>query len=449
MRIRVFFFLLLFSYCLILFRSPSSYAWDNHATLTYFSLLQKYSLKAPLLPAESLERFLIKEKNSLVNWLEQEEDWLQKNLKNYPPVPEIIKFKAKNKAHASDGEQLIKDFLYAIRINPHMPLPLYSYVTLDRPRNPGRTTIPLSKVSLLTFDIPNLPFEELKEGEVVSALEVVSSASDEPDYGMDIGLFSNNDQNDFNKLYAFGDNPFGSSDNPYASQAPFHLGYFHEKNHKLQTLPLVQRNFSEYRIHLFSGLAKLAAELGHPYWAFRFAGWALHYLQDLNQPYHASLFPGASAKDIDEFVPLFKKTTNQHVIVENYQYNIFVNLISEGNFQHPLILALQNVLQNGGGENDSPYRKYPIESWARLLVSSESSASAKELYNILREAFPSKYIDDPNYTFSFGPSEFDTYTYLQQNNESIKQRLDEFFISRFKQLGDLNREFLEQLSIKY
>ncbi|WP_214279288.1 hypothetical protein, partial [Escherichia coli] len=33
---------------------------------------------------------------------------------------------------------------------------------------------------------------------------------------------------------------------------------------------------------------------GHAYWGWRFAGMALHHVEDLTQPYHASAAPGAS-----------------------------------------------------------------------------------------------------------------------------------------------------------
>ena len=46
-------------------------------------------------------------------------------------------------------------------------------------------------------------------GEPVSIAEVIASASDEPDFGMDIGLFADNGT-DFGQRYGFGINPLGT-----------------------------------------------------------------------------------------------------------------------------------------------------------------------------------------------------------------------------------------------
>lgn len=55
---------------------------------------------------------------------------------------------------------------------------------------------------------------------------MIASANDEPDFGMDIGLFADNGT-DFGQRYGFGQQPFGNPNLDYGSQAPFHMGFYH------------------------------------------------------------------------------------------------------------------------------------------------------------------------------------------------------------------------------
>jgi hypothetical protein len=87
----------------------------------------------------------------------------------------------------------------------------------------------------------------------------------------------------------------------------------------------------EYRIHLWDSLAALALRTGHPYWGWRFAGWAMHYLQDLTQPYHARVLPGVGVAGMLWINTLdlagihrpkadaIALVTNRHLALENYQ----------------------------------------------------------------------------------------------------------------------------------
>lgn len=58
--------------------------------------------------------------------------------------------------------------------------------------------------------------------------------------------------------------------------------------------PFIQRTYPLMRIQQYTSLASLAFRTGHAYWGWRFTGLALHYIQDLAQPYHADLAPGDS-----------------------------------------------------------------------------------------------------------------------------------------------------------
>src|ERR1019366_3318051 len=103
----------------------------------------------------------------------------------------------------------------------------------------------------------------LDPADTVAPLSVLATAANEPDFGTDINCWEDS-PSEWGKRYRFGTLPFGA-----------------------RTYPLL-------RVHQFFGLAELAFRTGHPYWGWRFTGNAAHYVQDLTQPYHASLLPGVS-----------------------------------------------------------------------------------------------------------------------------------------------------------
>lgn len=49
-----------------------------------------------------------------------------------------------------------------------------------------------------------------------------------------------------------------------------------------------------YRAALYAKLAEGAFMTGHLYWGFRFLAWAIHYVQDVTQPWHTVYLPGFS-----------------------------------------------------------------------------------------------------------------------------------------------------------
>lgn len=73
----------------------------------------------------------------------------------------------------------------------------------------------------------NETFISLNEGDTISADQVLISATDEPDYDLDLHLFEDNNS-EVGKIYGFGLQPFGNPAVEYSSQAPFHMGFFYE-----------------------------------------------------------------------------------------------------------------------------------------------------------------------------------------------------------------------------
>ena len=95
--------------------------------------------------------------------------------------------------------------------------------------------------------------------------------------------------------------------------------------------PAFARSYAQLRVHQYTTLAALAFRSGHDYWGWRFTGLALHYVQDLTQPYHASAAPGERlpgmvwANLLDKLgfpgrkAGLIVLQSTRHFVMENYQ----------------------------------------------------------------------------------------------------------------------------------
>jgi hypothetical protein len=153
--------------------------------------------------------------------------------------------------------------------------------------------LPPSAVTLLPGSLSPTGnhFIALTNGQLVAPIDVFTTATDEPDYGLDIGLWEDSGTR-FGRAFQFGKQPFGNPKLEFSSQAPFHMGFFHEPSVIYWAASYLSRTLPEYRVHLFSTLSQFAFRTGHPYWGYRFAGWGAHYIQDLTQPYHSTVLPG-------------------------------------------------------------------------------------------------------------------------------------------------------------
>jgi hypothetical protein len=284
---------LLVTALLTLSATSPAWAWSNHALASYraFEGLPEVAQAAPV-ATEPLEAFLAAQAQPLAQLLSTQDSWAQQHIATYPPLPAALRF---DPAVAAQGPQALrKAFLTALRISPQSRFALY--VQPDpwaAPPQAERMAHDLvSALPARDKDGGGHHFVALRAGDMVAPLAVLASASDEPDYGMDLNLWEDS-PSDWGPGYGFGKIPFGNPNLDFATQAPFHMGYHHES----PVIYMRRRAFSSAPIRCCactSGarLSELAFRSGHPYWGWRFAGLALHYVQDLTQPYHASLAPG-------------------------------------------------------------------------------------------------------------------------------------------------------------
>ena len=174
----------------------------------------------------------------------------------------------------------LNDFPKALKLNPLFGIHYVRVISLD-------------EVSTETVHDPSRKgppggmYVPAVEGESITGREILITFSDEPDWGMDQDLYPILE-------YGYGRAPFGKETGP-SSQAPFHMAFLHENFILKRIVPDLRRSFMEERIRVFFALAWAAFSHRVEYWGWRFAAWAMHYLQDLTQPYHATPFPAPVA----------------------------------------------------------------------------------------------------------------------------------------------------------
>lgn len=260
---------------LFFFVSVNVFGWENHALPTAVAIAQMQEFSGmELVRAEALEDFLKSEQVELSKVLAQEELWAIEHVPNYPPRPSNLAFPEAT-------------FLQAIRVNQNIKLPLYIQELPGAKKNPNNSYWLPRDVSLLPNFLTKTgqSFVKVKQGQFISPEDVFISGTDEPDYGLDIGLWGKD---------GFGEQPFGNPKLEFSTQAPFHMGFYHEPRITYWAAGYLANTLPEYRIHLYYTLSRFAFATGHDYWGWRFAGWGAHYIQDLTQPYHSTPFPGGS-----------------------------------------------------------------------------------------------------------------------------------------------------------
>jgi hypothetical protein len=419
---------------------PAS-AWNNHALGTWPALAPMAALNA-LAPvaAESLPSFLAADAPGVSAVLAQEEAWARRAVPTYPPRPDALAFRSE----AAAGDLLAR-FVAASRISPRARFALYLQLPPGAERA-GRLRLPASAVT--TFEHSESSrldtFVALLEGEPVPVVDVIASASDEPDYGLDIGLW-NDDGTTFGKGYGFGKQPFGNPAVAFSSQAPMHMGFFHEATLLYAAAPFLRRTYPEYRIHLWRSLAAEAFRSGHPYWGWRFAGWALHYVQDLTQPYHARVLPGAgtlrmmwiNALDLagahgakDRAVVL---VTNRHLALENYELHWLQQALLRKNMNDAGLTALRS-----GSEAAAPF----TDASLRQTISREAYDAADSIDATLVAALPPRYTSDPSYIVGVTEPDLDLYAVLGKANPSAQATLERAMLPLLGHFGAYSRSFI-------
>ncbi|WP_067514964.1 hypothetical protein [Endozoicomonas ascidiicola] len=377
---------------LSLILSTQAIGWENHTLVTHPMIASLPEVKeADSVKVESLDSFLLSNEQGLESFLEQQEQWMRSELWHYDPRPDDLAFVATGEARD------IRDrFARAIRINPNTRWALYLQQLPEHPRQPS--TITPAEISTLQDPawIENLRLTRLHPGEMVSPVDVVSTGSDEPDHGLDIGLFTDN-QTEYGKVYGFGVQPFGNASLEYGTQAPFHMGFYQEGELVYTFASFLKRTHTEYRIQLFKQLSEFAFAQGNDHWGWRFMGMGLHYIGDFSNPYHVAPIPGSGSlatvwvglqsmlgftQAQDEAIQL---ASNRHAALESFQSAVMTKAFKEGDHGHSTFMSLSKggtVRQFEDGDIVNVFAKSGFDQ-------------AEDTYQALAKAMPYQFVDDP------------------------------------------------------
>lgn len=440
---------LLAAAALVLAASGPARAWSNHALASYraFEHMPEVAQAAPV-AAEPLEDFLATEADAIAALLARQEAWAQAQLDSYPPLPEALRF---DPAVASAGpEALRRAFLEALRVSPESRLALYIQPDPWGPE-PAGEPMPHDEVNALPLrekDGEKHRFVRLRAGEAVAPLAVLASASDEPDYGMDLNLWSDSPSH-WGPRYGFGPIPFGNPALDFATQAPFHMGYWHESRLIYAAAGFLRRTYPRLRLHQYQGLARLAFERGHPYWGWRFAGLAMHYVQDLTQPYHASPAPGFSTLRLigiqlravlgmprakDDMVVLL---SNRHFVLERYESQM-IQASAAARRAGPLEQALHDTSRDAGAAswNDDTLRD---------VVAREAHASGRPVTAQMLASVPRGYVDDPGFDFGVHAGGIDLMAEVAQHGASSRDALEASIATLMGRFGAHSRDLMRSI----
>jgi len=421
-------------------------AWSNHALGTWPALAAMPELRAVApVKVERLETFLAAEASAVAELLRAEEQWARQNVPSYPPRPESLAFGAER----APPDDLLKRFVAAVRIHPQSRLALFVQLPPGQGAA-GRATLRESDVTLLksTESTKFNTFVAVREGDLVPVVDVIATATDEPDYGLDIGLWEDNGTA-HGRVYGFGKQPFGNPRIEFGSQAPLHIGFFHESAIAYAAAPFLRRTLPEYRIHLWGSLAALALRTGHPYWGWRFAGWAMHYLQDLTQPYHARVLPGVGLaamlwiNTIDlagihrPKADAIALVTNRHLALENYQLRWLRDAYLRNDPHDAALEAL--------GDSSRDARMTYASDAPRRLVARAASDAADATDAALVAYLAVKYTSDPDYVFGVTETGLDLYGEVAKSGPAARQSMADAVAPLLASFGANSRAYVRAI----
>lgn len=387
-------------------------AWEGHAQLTDLVLngweqankgVTKYLNRE--VKSESLHAFLAATKDKLPAKMQEIELWLVKHEEGYRPVPTNLYYDPSQSACANDIEVCFKK---ALRINLNVPLdnvvydPRRQYVNVSHAK-PITDENQIMLPQLVTHSM-QLHYTSLPWGSSIRIRDVIATASEQPDYGLDVFLYEDNPSS-FGKIYGFGRQVIGVATVPFSSQALFHMSTYRESKLILTLMPRLKEDYPEYRAYLYFSLSRFAAETGHAYWAAKFLGWGLHYIQDMTQPYHSSLSMGlpfhtslyALLKDMagyhQSLIDLKNIQANRHILLEN----LTTYLVTQPNQQLKKYYEIINASFSVADNNDYSLKCDMQRQFIRNEMNVRMEGLAPAYSALMENAIPAKYVSDPQF----------------------------------------------------
>jgi hypothetical protein len=372
-------------------------SWSNHTVVshTLLSSMPAVSNAQPV-KVETIESFLMANEDKLEAFLAHQETQMRTSLWHYAPRPEALAFKA------TGNQATIRNrFTRAIRINPNVKMPLYLQL-LPGDKRDVNAIAPKDVTVFKNFGYLNdVKLVQLAPGDMVAPVDVATSGNDEPDHGLDIGLF-NDSKTEYGLEYGFGKQPFGNPNLEYGTQAPFHMGFYHESAVLYSLGAFLKETYPEYRIQLFKQLSEFAFENGHDYWGWRFMGWGMHYIGDFSNPYHITPVPGNSTLDTllpgvlgiagfpQSQIDATQLVSNRHTVLEDFQSLVMTQALLEGNHEHQTLKALHIPAE---------IRVYQ-DSDVIGVFSEISYGKAVHINDVIDQTMPAHFVSDTSVEYS-------------------------------------------------
>jgi hypothetical protein len=421
----------------LLWPERSARAWENHTPGALRALERVPSLRdARAVRFEPFDSLLQAEQDGLTDLLAAEQTWALQNVPTWPVLPEALAFRPGDSSRLRDG------FLRALRVDPQMKIADFVQTVPGGPVVEG-PAIAWQETTLMTdpSTVSHNAYVRVEPGEEIPALVVVSSAADEPDYGLDIGVWEDN-ATAWGPTYGLGTQPFGNPRLEFSSQGPFHMGFFHEAGIVYKAASFLRRTYPEERIHLFASLSRFAFEKGHPYWGYRFLGWGVHYVEDLTEPYHARVLPGVSTlrmlwintkailgwpKSKEDAVSL---VSNRHLALEQAAYE-YVNRSHDLQATDPVLGAFDDT-------GADPVFDMTV---VRGALTKSSVAKANRADQMVSEALPRAMVSDPAVNFGDGPQDRHLLAVLAADPSNVADRFVNLVVDLHRSFGAYTRAY--------
>ncbi|MBW2968209.1 hypothetical protein KY362_07015 [Candidatus Woesearchaeota archaeon] len=158
----------------------------------------------------------------------------------------------------------------------------------------------------------------------INAKQILIDFSNEPDWEIDQGL-------QLSWMQAFHGESQGYR-HIYYPTGSFHI-----------PMGFVGQGATPERVQHFYDMSKMAFERGDIYWGFRFLARAMHYVQDMSQPYHTRQLYWRWINLKEPYYGTLQTIKNYHFTYESYQANLF-RLEQQGAVPPVLVSALRYSL---------------------------------------------------------------------------------------------------------
>ena len=172
-------------------------------------------------------------------------------------------------------------------------------------------------------------------------------------------------------------------------------------------------------------------------------------MQDLTQPYHASLLPGVStfrmiAANLADIAgwkapksAMVVLASNRHLAFERYEA-LLIHRDTAAGGKSPLIEGLQATARDG---------VYPAWSdrYLRDVVTQEAFDFGEKLSAALLAAFPAKYVSDPSYDFGASGGSGEMIAEVMQRTPEQRAEIDGAVNELMGHLGAHSRNMLRAI----